>query len=104
MEWYVYISDFNARKIKKYNIFNHYGFHNDCIEIAKRGITKEEFQEEIRRSLMYFYWSKCEWEIILSDFPSHKDFREEKVSVYDQIMMDFDKFIDYVWDHRNELR
>lgn len=33
--WNVYSEDFNAREIKSYNIFNHYGFLTDLMRIRK---------------------------------------------------------------------
>lgn len=50
---------------------------------------------------MYYFWSKCEWEIILSDFPPSKKFQEKKVDVYEQVMLNWDIFINYVWNQYN---
>ena len=78
---------------------------------------------------MYYFWSKCEWEVVITDWPTHitveeiEELNEElsryearwhrkpyslnvglpvqkKVSVYDQVMMNWDIFVEYVW---NEL-
>ena len=69
--WNVYVSCFNKGEIDTFNVFNHAGFYDDCVK-AKRKFRddKEGFAEEVRRSLMYYFWSKCEWEIILSHWPS----------------------------------
>ena len=53
---------------------------------------------------MYYYWSKCEWEIILSAWPSRKDFNEEKIDVFDQINLNWDRFADYVWENRKDIK
>lgn len=104
MEWKVFVENFNAKKIEPYDIFNHYGFANDCIKCAKKkNITKEDFAEEIMRSLTYFFWSKCEWEIILSSFPPSDRVSPKKISVYDQVALNKDIFIDYLWEHKKEL-
>lgn len=49
---------------------------------------------------MYYMWSKCEYEIILSPWTGRAD--DIKIDVYDQIMMNFDKFVDYVWSFKNK--
>lgn len=48
---------------------------------------------------MYYFWSKCEWEIILSDFPPSDRFKKKKVDVYEQVMLNWDKFINYLWKY-----
>lgn len=105
LEWNVFIEYFNEKEIKPYNIFNHYRFCEDCIKYAKkRGMTKEKFAEEIRKSLQYYFWSKCEWEIILSAWVPSKSVPDVKIDVYEQVMLNFDVFIDYLWSHRKELK
>jgi hypothetical protein len=105
LEWNVFCENFNRKSIEVYNVFNHYGFLKDCIEISQKLSDDEEnFKDQIKRSLMYFFWSKCEWEIILSDWPPSKKFNDKKVSVYDQIMLNWDIFIDYIWNNRLELK
>ena len=105
MEWNVYTYNFNARRVEAYNVFNHSGFLDDCKKALKKyGEDKEQFIEQVRRSLMYYYWSKCEWEIVISDFPPHPDFPDEKVDIYDQIRLNWNVFVDYLWEHRAELK
>ena len=104
LEWNVYVEDFNRREIKVYNIFKHDNFLKDCRKLAKTCMDKTTFAENIRKNLLYYYWSKCEWEIILSDWPTSNKFKNEKVSVFDQIMINWDRFIDYLWENRSELK
>ena len=102
--WNVYISDFNAKNIKQYNIFDHYSFREDCKKAAKKkGITFDEFKKEIKTSLTYFFWSKCEWEIILEDWPPHESFNKKKIDVCHQVMMNFDQFITYLWNNKEKI-
>ncbi len=145
--WNVYYGDFNSREIVTYNIFNHWAFYRDCVKAKKKyKDDKDGFAEEIRKSLMYFFWSKCEWEIVLTHWPSGelyelrtdttirdlmdgviqikndrilaypdrkvelrvfpKDNKKEerKIDVYDQVMNNWDVFIDYLWNNRKELK
>ena len=62
LTWLVTYYDFNADKIKYYDVLKH---REDFIKnLKKKCNTKEEFAEKIRREMMWCYWSKCEWELI----------------------------------------
>ena len=98
MTWNVYVENFNMGHIDVYNIFDHYSFDKGVKEAYKKYKNDfEAFSEAVRRELMYYFWSKCEWEIILSDWPPSGDFDNKKISVYDQVMLNWDAFIAYVW-------
>ena len=97
--WNVYIYSFNEKKIITYDIFSHASFLDDLKKLKKKKPTFDVFKEEIRKLLMYYFWSKCEWEIILSAWPPSTDRKEEKkIDVYDQVMLNFDAFCKYVWE------
>lgn len=59
--------------------------YNDSEEKPK---TVEEFKDFIIGRAKYQWWARCEYEIILSDWPSQK--HEEKWDVFDQVMMNID--------------
>lgn len=65
MEWIVYNFNINAQKIETYDIFKHWSFCEYAKKAAKKLKTKEEFVEQLRRELMYFFWSKAEHELIV---------------------------------------
>lgn len=100
MVWNVYVEDMNGRKIEKFNVFHHSRFMDDIKKAYKDYKDDyEKFCESVKSDLMYYYWSKCEWEVIISEWPpSSRDPVEVKVDVYDQVMMNWDKFIKYTWD------
>lgn len=100
IKWYVYYHDSNAQKIIKWNVFNHGSFKNEVDMILKEKLSKEVFSEKLRREAMYYFWSKCEYEIILSPWTGRAD--NIKMDIYDQIMMNWDKFVDYVWSFKSE--
>ena len=35
---------------------------------AKKCQTKDEFAKNLRSELMYYFWSKCEWEVLLKAY------------------------------------
>ena len=102
--WNVYRHNINTRKIEVYNIFDHYSFFEECKKIAKKYKNdKATFVDEIRHSLMYYYWSKCEWEITIGGFP-REDKGIIKEDVFDQVMLNWDSFIEYLWTNKKELK
>lgn len=63
LSWLVTYYDCNADKIKYYDILK---YRKEFIKkLKKKCDTKEEFAEKMRREMMYYYWSKCEWELII---------------------------------------
>ena len=105
LEWYVYVSNFNARNIESHNVFNHGGLVDDIRKnLKKNGEDREAFEAQLRRDLMYWYWSKCEWEIIISHWPPRQDAADAKIDVFDQIMLNWKRFCDYVWENKNEFK
>lgn len=60
----MFIYDINRREIKKYNVFDHYRFDREVDELLhKTNLSKEEFQDKLRSALMYYFWSKAEYEV-----------------------------------------
>lgn len=100
LSWNTYYYSMNSRIIKLFNIFDHCGFNKEVKEHLQKCETKEEFAQKIKSSLMYFFWSKCEWEILISPWIDINAERTIKIDVYDQVMLNFDAFVNYVWDTR----
>lgn len=65
LEWNVFYYDINRNKITTYNIFKHSGFNKYVEKALETSKIKEEFAEILRRELMYYFWSKAEWELII---------------------------------------
>lgn len=42
--------------------------------------------------------------ITVKSYRSNSKFYDEKIDVYGQVRMNWDVFVDYLWDHRNELK
>lgn len=104
LQWNVYIENVNRSAIEVYNIFDHGRFVQSCAAmVSKVGENRAEFDKKLRSEVMYYFWSKCEWEIILDAWPSFPKFKPLKVSVYDQVNLNWDIFADYVWNHRIDL-
>lgn len=70
---------------------------------AYTSLPKNEFAEAVKRDLLYYFWSKCEYEIVITGWPNVED-NLEKVDAYGQVMLNFDIFIDYLWSHKQEIQ
>ena len=100
MEWYVFRDNWNAKKIESYNIFEHYSFRTEVLKHLKKCEDKAEFAQKLKCSLRYYFWSKAEWEILVTRWAFTTGERELKIDVYDQVMLNWDVFVDYVWSKK----
>ena len=104
LSWNVYVNDINHRHITPYNIFTHQGFLDGCRKAIKKfNDDKDGFSKQLDRMLRYYYWGKCEWEITLGEWPPSVCCLPHKIDVYNQIMLNKDIFIDYLWENRGKL-
>lgn len=62
MKWNVYYHSINEDKIKISNIFDHSDFRKDVENDIHKYKSREEFAKALKSNLMYYFWSKCEWE------------------------------------------
>lgn len=97
MKWNVYRYNINKNKIEVYNIFNHYSFNRDVTTDLSRYRSREAFAKALQYNLKHYFWSKCEWEVLVYPWPIADG--EIKIDVYDQVMLNWDVFVDYVWTH-----
>ena len=103
MKWNVYYHDFNANQIVTFNVFDHSSFRKDAAESIRKAKCKEEFSNELRSDAMYRFWCKCEYEIILKPWVGQDRTPEIKVDIFNQLSLNWDKFVDYVWEHQQEF-
>ena len=130
--WNVVVVDFNSREVVGRNVF-HYNWivTNDIIKIykehKKKPLTFDEFAEKVKRALINEYWSRCEYEIVITSWPPYVENDEidrlnkereehlkewgkfyrtnvnlsvgEKIDVYTQIMLNWSHFINYLWNN-----
>ena len=125
LKWNVYIEDFNHKCIKTYNVLNT-GIVEEILKRTSAITDKLEFAKEVEHILKYHYWSRAEWEVVITDWPPHmtrseldrlrlevaehyKKYNEypyavtinpivgKIIDVWDQVQMNWDIFIDYVW-------
>jgi len=96
LEWNVLMWDFNQDALITVDIVP---FFKNCLKSVKkndRPKTKEEFNEFIKKEAKYYFWAKCEYEMIIHGWPKQKN--NEKVDVYNQLVLNWDVFIDNFWN------
>lgn len=98
LEWNVLLPDVagNEPIDDKFNIFHSMRFLS-CLMDLKARAKKDEtinIKEEVCKSLQYSFWSKAEYEIVVKSFILSK--KEYKVDVYEQVMLNFDAFYEYL--------
>jgi hypothetical protein len=104
MKWNVYYYDINRKKMHVFNIFEHSSFVRYVKLAIKKHKNKKDFAEQLKSELMYFFWAKSEWEIIISPWVGGDREKDAvKIDVYHQVMNNFDAFLDYVWLNKEEL-
>ena len=95
--FYVLNFDINAHKVEKYDVIPYlvdkYVELRNILKRRKKYFKKlpktfEEFKQFVEDEGKYQWWSRCQYEIIISDWPCQK--YEEKWDVWDQIEMNLD--------------
>lgn len=84
--FYVIIED-NGR-FKEYDVMNYLmNQWNYWLEKRKKDVptTFEALMEWLKHEAQYMWWARCQYEIILSDWPNQS--RKEKWDIYRQLMM-----------------
>lgn len=95
-EWNVYYHSINGHKIETYNVFKHGSFIEGVKKLLKECDTREKLAEGLKLLAMCCFWGKSEWELILSPWGGNAD--PVKIDVYDQLRLNWDVFVNYVWD------
>lgn len=103
MKWNAYYYNTNKREIEIFNIFNHIIFSKNVEKHLKECNDKEEFGKALNMELMYYFWSKAEWEIIITPWVGGDREKEaKKIDVYKQVIANWDIFLDYVWSYKEK--
>ena len=126
--WNVYDYHFSVPELRIYNVFKHRSFMDSVEKLLNKDMPKEEFAKLLRRQALYYFWSKTEWECIITETnpqigrnelcrllsecyeqlpksqPTPRRFcinlvDAYKLDVYSQIMLNWEEFVDYVWQY-----
>ena len=98
-EWYVYRENVNSKTIEPYNIFKNNSFYRDCENCIKTCDDIDSFFKRLDKLLMYYFWARCEYEIVLTGWPSPEYTKDKKIDIYDQVTLNYQAFVDYIWNN-----
>ena len=98
LNWYAFYWDCNSNSLERTDVI-----HSDLIDDVKKAIKKgqdfNQIKEIIRCNLMWYYWSKSEWEVLVSDLHMREDspkYKVEKIDVYYQLEPNLDRITEYM--------
>lgn len=74
--WNAYKYSCSTGEFRIFNIFDHNSFYCNIRKLLKLDISKEDFAERLRREVQYYYWSKTEWECIITGSQPRIDRKE----------------------------
>ena len=97
MTWNIYYYNMSQKKLWISNIFLHSCFAEEVKYTLNRFDDKKQFAEKLRASLFYYFKSRAEWEVLIKSWLGDD---EIKIDVYDQVVVNWDRFIDYVWSFK----
>lgn len=93
----VIYQNINTQKFEPYDVMLY--LVDEYNKAKDKPTTFEEFKEFVKRKSMYMYWSRCEYEIIISGWPNKET--QEKWDIHDQIMMNIDIVTNVLIDNVN---
>lgn len=102
LKWNVIYHSMNRDEITFFNVFDHSYFAASVATILSTVENKEELADNIIPDLQYYFWSKCEYEVIVSPWPL-RDKPKEKIDVFTQVINNWDAFIDYIWSKKETI-
>lgn len=101
----VLIWDFNQKGLISYDVLPYFRREYTSLEKNERPITREQWVEFVRRKGMYMYWSRCEYEFLVCQWPPLPDLNEEKhikIDVWQQIENNLNIVIDLLMTEFND--
>lgn len=92
LEWNALMHSFNGHKFEYVNVLRG-DLLDDIQKRMKEPCTKKDIQDVVQRWAMWHYWSKVEYEFIVSSVFGGD---EEKIDVYMQLEMNIDRLTEYL--------
>ena len=93
LKWYALIHHYDQEKLDPYNVlYEDMVYHID--EVIDKTGDYEQIKEKVRIELMSMFWSRTEYEMIVSNW-SGKDFKE-KIDIWTQLYANLDLITEYL--------
>lgn len=78
--------NFNSSMFEPYDVMPY--FINEYKAVKTKPETVKEFTEFVKSKSLYQFWGRCEYEVVLHDWPC--DTVTHKMDVHEQLMMNLD--------------
>ena len=92
----VWIWSFNADSLESYDVVPTFLMELKKLKPKYRPKSKEDLDEVLESDARYYFWSKCEYEMIIHGWPVRKN--DQKVDVYQQLKLNWPIFLDFFWE------
>lgn len=101
LTWNVYRFNINSQSMEVYDIFFGDYFEDKFKKLYKEcDKNRDAFEELVKRELMYHFWCRAEYEIIIAPWCGCRNEKAaQKIDIYEQIKINWVPFIEYVWSH-----
>ena len=97
----VIVYNFNTKKFVPYNMFTY--LEREFKKSSLKDMSKESLMSWILDKSRYMFWSRCEYEVILSPWPPNENV-SRKIDVFEQIEMNIEVITDMFYNyHKNEI-
>ena len=94
-KWNVWIWNFNHDKLEQYDVVPMLLRELKSLRKDDFPMDKKSMNKELKEWARYHFWAKCEYEMIVHGWPEQKN--DEKVDVYNQLMLNWDTFSEAFW-------
>ena len=95
LEWNTILYEHD--KLRIYNVFNNAYFSEAVTNIMHTpNISRSEISEVIMRKAQWQFWGRCEYEHIISSWPPYDGDKGYKIDIFEQLTLNWDRFIDYI--------
>jgi hypothetical protein len=91
--------EFNDKKPSYYDVLPYFRQEYKSCKKKDRPITKEQWVEFVRRKGKYRYWARCEYEVIVSQWPPTD--KSYKLDVWEQIEANLDLIVKILMEEQN---
>ena len=95
--WNVWTWNFNHDELELYDVVPTFIKSLKSLKKVDFPRTVDELSKFLDQEAIYYFWSKCEWEMVIHSWPMHKN--EEKVDVYSQLKLNWDAFVSVLWKY-----
>lgn len=102
LEWYVLWNEFNSDEIRWFNIFRNINVIKGVEMSLKKYVDYPTFKEEMEKVFKYSFWSKAEYEILVSGLSKNSE--TYKIDIWYQIEPNLDLICRHIIEEYNKTK